>query len=615
MLILINLNSEELTAEVSSTLSSYFKSVNIVVTSNITEAKYLLSNDKNIKIIISDFLFKDGTVFDLTVYKKPIIILADKEYSTSAFISLKNGYNDCIVKDQGKMFVKMIPYYISKTFIKMKKINKIKNLSKSNKQFLASASHELRTPLNSILGFAQLLIEEEPEGEKLDKIKIIKDSGKYLLNIINDILDLSKIESGKILFEKINFLLINTIAHIQSIFYIQASDKKINFTVNIDETVPNLVLGDELRISQILINILSNSFKFTPENGKISLCCSYYKGVAHFIIEDTGIGIPKEKLKMIFKPFAQVDASTTRKYGGTGLGLTISKDLIKFMGGTIDVESEVDVGTKFFINIPIESIDVNKIGQSDDLQSSERNKAIEMVDGWISKMGDEKIYKSVILSGIANLPERIHLLEDAITNVDIDNIKFHAHQIKGFTGSYGMDEIYKFALDIYNEINNGPGDIEKMKKDIGEIKEIISIIPEEYFKASQKIEIQKTSKEGARILVAEDNPENQLLIRAFFKSINLNCDIAANGLIALEALRKNKYDILFLDMQMPVMDGLTTIKKIRDDEKLKNTYVVALTADTMKGYKERVLAAGCNDFLSKPIDKQLLIEKINSIFY
>jgi CheY-like chemotaxis protein/two-component sensor histidine kinase len=485
------------------------------------------------------------------------------------------------------------------------------NKENNPNNFFAIATHELKSPLNSILGFASLLLEEETDEKKIEKLKIIRDSSKYLLNLINDILDISKIEASKLKILKLNFLLISTLRHVENLFSITAKEKNINFSIEIDKSIPNVVCGDELRITQILINLLSNAFKFTGTDGSVTLKCYFGSGLLNFIVSDSGIGIPADKIDEIFLPFEQADSTTVKKYGGTGLGLTITKKLAEIMDGSIKVESVVGKGTSFIVSLPIAVIETPVV--KDD--NFNKNDPEEMIERWIRKLGKKEEMKDIILYGIQKLPDRIFSLKTAVFSNKIEEIRYLCHQIKGFTGSYGMTEIYKKLIEIDNEVKKEDYDIEKAKNILSEIENIISAIPQKYFNEKRKLKFDNKKsnlKPGVlkSIIFADDSYENQELIKTFIRGIKVNYDFAANGKEVLELLSKKNYDILFLDMNMPVMNGFETIKEIRSDDKLKNLYVIAFTAEDKNEFKEKVISSGCNDFIEKPIEKELFIKKL-----
>lgn len=370
--------------------------------------------------------------------------------------------------------------------------NKIKN------EFLANMSHEIRTPMNSILGFTELLKRAEDNIDKKNRLNIIRRSGQHLLDLINDILDFSKIEADKIEFYKMPFSLENMLANIRNMFMLEAFKKSLLFTIHLDTSVPVAVMGDERRLQQVVVNLVGNAIKFT-HNGGVAIDCSYKNNNVIISINDTGIGIPEEKQELVFSAFSQADPSTTRVYGGTGLGLTIAKNLVEKMGGRISLKSKPGKGSSFTIQVPL-----------------------------------PKVKKSI-------------------------------------TG------------------------IDKKKKD-----------DQVNYDFLQSIE----DLAGLRVLAAEDTPDNQLLIQELLSPLNVSFDIVPDGMQALNKLKNQHYDLLLLDMHMPVMDGLEVLSWIRMDSLLKDLYVIAFTAHSLKGDEEKYRQAGCDDYISKPIDIDLFYKKV-----
>ncbi len=375
--------------------------------------------------------------------------------------------------------------------------------NRTKSEFLANMSHEIRTPMNAILGFSDILSSQEEDSEKKEMLDIIKTAGRGLLALINDILDFSRIEAGKVDIDKINFSLASLINHMEHMFVAKAKEKKLSFNVLVDKSVSGIVIGDEHRINQILLNLLGNAFKFT-EKGSITLTCGYSAQRAVISVSDSGIGISEEKLETVFSAFSQADSSTVRQYGGTGLGLAISRQLAELMGGNLTADSRPGKGSVFTLELPLS----------------------EFIEDFVE---------------LEELPPGVN------------------------------------GISIEMEKLSSPG-----------------------------VEV------PYRILLAEDNRINQMLVKAMLKSMDLECDIAENGKIALDKLSMSHYDLLLLDIQMPVMDGLETLKHIKNDENLKNLYVIALTANAMSGDAEKYVQAGCNDYLSKPIDRKIFMGKIKN---
>lgn len=561
---------------------------------NFSDSLEYIKRSGRIDLIISHLYYKEESTTDFLPYKIPVIYIHRKEEEAELLQLLSGGVVDSIYYEEG--FLDKINYYIEK-YKTFKKRFHVKNYN-------SIISHEMRTPLNSILGFASLLYEDENDPKKREKLAILKDSSKYLLNLINDILDLSRIQSGKIELENINFLLVNTLKHIYNLFKFQSQEKRINFSVVIRKNVPNIVLGDELRISQILINILSNSFKFTGENGNITLTASYKDKEVLFQIKDDGIGIPEDKVNTIFNPFEQADSSISRKYGGTGLGLSITENLIRIMGGRIIVKSKLNKGTTFNITIPIKT-----------LKASDIMKGELLVQKWIVNLtkGNSDFEKLALL-GISKLDEKLKMLDNLILLGNINELKSFVHQFKGFTGTYGISDIYNIVKRMDEELKKELPDLKIVGDFFKKIEKIVKIIPVNYFvyKNEDSKEKKKINK-NCFVLFAEDNHENQKLLEAYCESLDINYKIVSNGVEAIMELHNNKYDILFLDSQMPKKDGMATLNEIRTDKDIKDIYIAILTAEDPSECEKRFRDAGADDVISKPIEIDILENKIISV--
>lgn len=425
-------------------------------------------------------------------------------YTHSPYKMIKKNGSEIWVKDHTRLlfdasqnYVGYLQYLIDVSDMKSfeEDLKKAKDdaeeANKAKSTFLSHMSHEIRTPLNAINGFSQLIYDIEKDLDKREKLRTIVQSGNHLLDIINNILELSRIESGNIKLVASEFSLKNVIDEVQRIISISASNKDLKFSVIKSLIIPDRVIGDEIQLKQILINLLSNAVNYT-ERGEITLELKYRNGVATFIVRDTGIGIKKKKIESIFNAFEQIRSEEKKVTYGTGLGLSIVKRIVGVMHGTINVDSKLNHGSTFEITIPL------PIGK-----------------------------------GEGKIKDRMDYEEISIT-------------------------------------------------DLGHLK----------------------------ILVAEDNAINQKLIKSILKKVNNLCDIANNGKIALEMLELEDYDVLLLDMQMPVMDGMEALSIIRQSEKFKNLPVIALTAYAMAEERDKYIAAGCNEFVAKPINKNELYTKI-----
>jgi PAS domain S-box-containing protein len=499
---------------------------------------------------------------------------------------------------------------------------KAEEANNAKSQFLANMSHEIRTPMNGIIGFAELLKKTNLNIKQQDFINIISQSANSLLNIINDILDFSKIESGKLELEIFPFNPFEEFEPIIELFSAKAYEKNIKLISFIHPKLPETLLGDSLRIKQILINLIGNAIKFTPDNGIVKIniikLSKNEKTVkVRFSVEDTGIGIPKDKQEIIFSPFSQADESTTRKFGGTGLGLTISMKLVNLMGTTLKLESEQGKGSCFFFEIDF-PIDPEK---SDAPCLTMKNKINVGIYQSNDEVDDTKIYEKLLI--------------DYLEAFDLDINKFHDFEkFKEFsypkaviflttTVDVGLLDLLKekniarilildkhvplsspekeyFSELIYHPIN-GSKIFDSLLKYVDEFSSTV--------KENANTLIEEVSYQDKKILVVEDNEVNQQLIEFMLEIMGITVSIVSDGLEAFEIVKKKNFDLILMDINMPVMNGVESTKKILEYEEEKNlihTPIVALTANAIKGDKERFLSYGMDGYLSKPIDKHEL---------
>jgi CheY-like chemotaxis protein len=609
--------------------------------------------------------------------------------------------------------------------------------------FLASMSHEIRTPLNSILGFAQILYEEERDAEKLEKLEIIKNAGSHLLSLVNNVLEFSKIEAGKIEIERRSFSIHKLMDDLQKMFSLKALERNLSWEVHLGPTVPEIIVGDEHRIMQVLVNLTGNAFKFT-EFGGVFIRVSYQDGQLEILVKDTGIGIPEEKQEAIFSAFEQVDASHARKYAGTGLGLSITKNLLDLMGGTISIKKSTVGGSEFLVSLPAETVErfeedqesavlsesepnlgerlvllvvdrnesadieaimnivqlsslegvcmevlpfdpeakdkilvagadlvllyedpenctmkrlakdlkedfrtsflpilLLKAGSGEqisfqpDLNTQKYGKASQeegfygfirqvlrgrevfgetMVKGWLEKLEVDLGSHEILLESLKDIVSRVESLEAALVDQAVEDIKFLTHSLKGGTGTLRMKEVSQKLAVMEAELRKVPLDMERVRKEFSSVKEMVTLIPKKYFVVERfKLEKKKDVLNEFLILIVDDNMENQKLIGHLLNRLNLKHKNAENGAVALEMLHAEEFDLVLLDAQMPIMDGITTLKRIREDSALQGLRVIMQSASIFEEDIREFFRAGCDDYIAKPVDLGLLQRKLEEI--
>ena len=539
----------------------------------------------------------------------------------------------------GRFFNKMIEKVIEDEE-RLKEANRIAEESvKTKAEFLASMSHEIRTPMNGVIGMLGLLLKTKLDESQRHQAYLAQSSANALLALINDILDFSKIEAGKLEIEYIDFDIRKELGDFAEAIAFRAQEKGVEVVLDLVDVEHSIISSDPGRVRQILSNIVGNSVKFTSE-GYILIVAKVVpvdETKARLIIDvkDTGIGIPRDKIKTLFDSFTQVDASTTRKYGGTGLGLAIVKQLCSLMHGEVRVTSIEGQGSLFRIDIEVGLTPKSELVIP---QIDLKEKKVLVLDR--SEM-DVKILKKQLkhwgmeVNSSDNLKSGIALLDESYSIVFVDakmvdkNVEAFAKKFKSAPKFQGIKLVIMTSIvqrgDVDLFASAGYDAYFPKPATTSDLFNALNVLSEDFIGLKQSYENRETSSEkmiawpdDVRLLLVDDNATNQLVANGILDSMGLNADIANNGQEALDAMKKaheegKVYSLVFMDCQMPIMDGYAAtgaIKKGEAGENYKTTPVIAMTANAMQGDKEKCFAAGMDDYISKPIDPEILKKKL-----
>ena len=520
--------------------------------------------------------------------------------------------------------------------------------SQAKNLFLANMTHELRTPLNGILGITEVVMDTELSKEQMDLLGTIRAEGEHLASIVNEVLDFSKIEAGRVELEEIGFDLRYLMDSITGLFTLQAEQKGVEFVSFLGADVPVMLVGDPGRLRQVLVNLIGNALKFTHE-GRVSvrgelLEADAGKARVRFSVADTGIGIPKESIETIFESFTQAEKSTSRKYGGTGLGVTISKQIVELMGGQMGVESEPGGGSTFWLNVPF-ARQAEKCGLAETKGNCLEGLGVLVIDD----VGTDSTEVATCLKGYGCCCVAVRGLEAALAGlVDVTSSGGELGVVIVHVGESASDgfglarEIRELACfqDIPMVLireGGEPGDVRLCREMgvqgyltktfqnpdlVGMITGIVSEVsarnlPEDAGEVFTKHSVREAVERQVRILLVEDYPTNQQVATKHLTTAGYLVDLAENGQLAVDAWKRGEYDLILMDVQMPVMDGIEATRTIRDLEDhadgapaRRRVPIVALTANSVPGILNCCKTSGIDDCLMKPLRKQVLLTMV-----